>query len=84
LHRINREHDITMLVSSHHIPSTMRMADQVVLLLPNLTVTGTPIELRQSSDPRIAGFFNEDVTEAIEGPEVEVPGEPGAARWINS
>ncbi len=33
LRRINRQLQITMLVSSHHIPSTMRMADQVLLLL---------------------------------------------------
>ncbi|HUI27878.1 MAG TPA: ATP-binding cassette domain-containing protein [Candidatus Kryptonia bacterium] len=84
LHRINRQLHITMLISSHHIPSTMRMADEVVLLLPNGATTGTPVELQQHRDPHIAGFFNEDVGESIEGPEVEVPGERTTHRWVES
>jgi phospholipid/cholesterol/gamma-HCH transport system ATP-binding protein len=68
LRRINRQLGVTMLVSSHHIPSTLRMADQVVLLLGDRTVSGSPGELCQSSDPRIAGFMNEEVDESIEPP----------------
>jgi phospholipid/cholesterol/gamma-HCH transport system ATP-binding protein len=71
LHRINRERHITMLVSSHHIPSTMRMADQVVLLLPEGPVAGSPAELQRSADPRVAGFLNE---EREEEPRPETPG----------
>ena len=57
-----------MLVSSHHIPSTLRMADQVVLLLGDRAVSGSPAELSRSADPRIAGFLNEEVDESIEPP----------------
>src|SRR5574340_637674 len=45
LQQINRQLSITMLISSHHIPSTMRMADLVVLLRPDGAVTGSPREL---------------------------------------
>ncbi len=69
LQRINRRLNVTMLVSSHHIPSTMRMADQVVLLLDDHTVAGVPAELCQSPDPRIAGFLNEHTDESLD-PEV--------------
>jgi phospholipid/cholesterol/gamma-HCH transport system ATP-binding protein len=64
LHRINEKLRITMLVSSHHIPSTVRMADQVVLLWDGHARIGTPEELRTSDDPRIAEFFNEDLDES--------------------
>jgi ABC-type transporter Mla maintaining outer membrane lipid asymmetry ATPase subunit MlaF len=33
--RINHQYRMTMIVVSHHIPSTMRMADHVVVLLPD-------------------------------------------------
>src|SRR5262245_61677730 len=57
--RINRERGITMLVVSHHIASTMRFADHVVLLLPDGAVSGSPEELSRSTDPRVLGFLHE-------------------------
>ena len=73
LHRINEQLHVTMLVSSHHIPSTMRLADQVVLLMRGRAVVGSPSALQQSADARIAGFFNEEVDESIESPEETEP-----------
>lgn len=64
LRRINEELHVTMLVSSHHIPSTMRLADQVVLLSEGEPVVGTPASLSNSPDPHIAEFFNEAVSES--------------------
>lgn len=58
--RINRQLGITMIVVSHHIPSTMRMADQVLLLLPTGPVTGSPAELRRSDDPTVAEFLGDE------------------------
>jgi phospholipid/cholesterol/gamma-HCH transport system ATP-binding protein len=65
LRRINRELGITMLISSHHIPSTMRLADQVLLLQQDHMVIGTPDELRSSTDRRVAEFLNEEVDESL-------------------
>lgn len=62
--RINRQHGMTMIVVSHHIPSTMRMADRIVLLLPDEVVEGAPDDLRGSDDARVRRFLNEDVDES--------------------
>ncbi|MFN2426386.1 MAG: ABC transporter ATP-binding protein [Candidatus Binatia bacterium] len=58
--RINRQYGMTMIVVSHHIPSTMRMADRIVLLLPDAVIEGAPAELRTSPDARVRHFLNED------------------------
>ncbi len=59
LGRINHGLGITMIVVSHHIASTMRLADHVLLLLPEGPVEGSPDDLRQSTDPHVAAFLNE-------------------------
>lgn len=56
---INERFGTTVLVVSHHIASTFRLADQVLLLLPGRCVSGTPDELAVSSDPEVSGFFDE-------------------------
>jgi phospholipid/cholesterol/gamma-HCH transport system ATP-binding protein len=64
---LNRTLHATMLVVSHHIASTMRLADWVTLLLPGTAVMGRPDELRRSGDPRVTAFLDdgaEPVTEA--------------------
>jgi phospholipid/cholesterol/gamma-HCH transport system ATP-binding protein len=63
LRTINGEAGMSMIVVSHHIASTMRMADRVVMLLPWGTVQGTPEELRANVDPRIASFLDEEGAE---------------------
>jgi phospholipid/cholesterol/gamma-HCH transport system ATP-binding protein len=60
LKTINRRYGMTTIVVSHHIPTTMRMAEHVLALLPEGTVEGTPEELRASRDPRVVNFLNED------------------------
>jgi phospholipid/cholesterol/gamma-HCH transport system ATP-binding protein len=86
--RMNRQYGSTMLVVSHHIPSTMRMADRVLLLLPQAPVEGTPAELRASSDRRVTSFLNEDLDEdddALVEPEAPPAGASARAsagrRW---
>jgi phospholipid/cholesterol/gamma-HCH transport system ATP-binding protein len=58
---INRASGMTIILVSHHIPSTMRMADRILLLLGKQSVQGTPDELRQTRDTAIAEFLNEDL-----------------------
>ncbi|MFQ5479313.1 MAG: ABC transporter ATP-binding protein [Candidatus Binatia bacterium] len=62
--KINQRYEMTMIIVSHHIPSTMRMADNVLLLLRDRVVQGSPDELANSSDERIRRFLNEDVEDA--------------------
>jgi phospholipid/cholesterol/gamma-HCH transport system ATP-binding protein len=54
---LNRKLGLTLLITSHHIPSSLRMADQIVFLLDGVAVAGSPMELRHHADERIAGFF---------------------------
>jgi phospholipid/cholesterol/gamma-HCH transport system ATP-binding protein len=66
---VNRGRGITTVVVSHDIDSTMRMAEQVLLLLPGGYVRGTPAELRASDDPRVRAFLSHDVDAALALPE---------------
>lgn len=65
---INRRQGTTLLIVSHHIASTVRLADRVLLLLPGRIVTGSPAEMQASSDPEVAGFFDEDVRDEHDSP----------------
>jgi phospholipid/cholesterol/gamma-HCH transport system ATP-binding protein len=69
LMRINRTRGITTLVVSHDIDSTMRMAEHILLLLPDGTVEGAPAELQASSDPRVRAFLRPELDPEIELPE---------------
>jgi phospholipid/cholesterol/gamma-HCH transport system ATP-binding protein len=62
--QINKRYGVTLVVVSHDIPSTMRLASSVLVLLPDGAVQGTPAELQQSTDARIASFLNPDLDAA--------------------
>lgn len=76
LSRLNRHHGMTILIVSHHIASTVRLADRVLLLLPGRAVEGSPADLRASPDREISGFFDEDLDESLEPREVATRLEP--------
>lgn len=77
--RINRTLGMTMISVSHHIPTTMRMADRVVLLLPDDVVQGTPQQVAQHPNARVRRFFDEEIEDPTlvgrDSPEID----PGAA-----
>lgn len=60
LMRLNRQRGITIILVSHHIASTMRMADRVLILFPEGPVAGSPAELRESNDERVIAFLSEE------------------------
>jgi phospholipid/cholesterol/gamma-HCH transport system ATP-binding protein len=80
--RMNQNSAVTMLVVSHHIPSTMRMADRVLLLLPHGAVEGRPQDLRAHSDPRVTAFLNEDPD--VDADAIEDPDEPPAGQAVRA
>jgi phospholipid/cholesterol/gamma-HCH transport system ATP-binding protein len=57
---VNRRFGITMLVVSHDVPSTMRMADWVTLLLPGRVATGEPRALAHGADADAVEFLAAD------------------------
>jgi phospholipid/cholesterol/gamma-HCH transport system ATP-binding protein len=60
LTEVNRRFAMTLIVVSHDVPSTMRMADHAVLLTEDRCLEGTPRELHDSADRQVAEFFNGD------------------------
>ncbi len=62
---LNRSLGVTMIVISHDVPSTLRMADHVLVLVRKAAVQGTPSELRASKDPLVANLISADVDEAV-------------------
>ncbi len=74
---INRRRGVTLIVVSHSIPSTMRMADHVVVLLPDGPVEGTPAELQTSTDPRIIAFLSDGEDLSVAAPD-DLPGTSSA------
>lgn len=54
---VNRRLGSTMLVVSHDVPSTLRMADWVVLLLPDRVVEAEPDALVANRDPDVREFL---------------------------
>jgi len=56
---INQQVGMTMIIVSHDIPSTLRMADHILLLIGGRAMEGTPSQLRQSKDPAIAEFLSD-------------------------
>jgi phospholipid/cholesterol/gamma-HCH transport system ATP-binding protein len=57
--QINRQFRMTMIVVSHDIYSTLRMADHVLLILGGRVLEGSPAELRSSNDREAAEFFSD-------------------------
>jgi phospholipid/cholesterol/gamma-HCH transport system ATP-binding protein len=54
---VNQRVGITMVMTSHHIGSTERMADEVVFLADGGSVCGPPREIFRSVDRRIVTFL---------------------------
>ena len=71
---LNRRLGITMIVTSHHVGSTLRMADRIVYLEDGTATSGTPDSI--GSDPRVAAFLAAESDEYVAH---EASGEPSAA-----
>lgn len=62
---LNRRLGITMIVTSHHIGSTLRMANRIVYLEDGTATSGTPRTI--GSDPRVAAFLAAEKDEYAQG-----------------
>jgi phospholipid/cholesterol/gamma-HCH transport system ATP-binding protein len=58
--QLNRDLGLTIVVTSHHMASSLRMANQMILLRDQGCVAGTPEELASSDDEHITEFLGED------------------------
>jgi len=57
---LNRDLGLTIILSSHHMATSLRMPEQLVLLREGRAVVGTPADLAASADSEIADFLGED------------------------
>jgi len=55
-----RKRGLTLIVTSHHMASSLRMSDKIVLLRDGGAVTGTPASLATSRDTEIQEFLGAD------------------------
>lgn len=60
LMQLNRDLGLTIVVTSHHMASSLRMADQLILLRDGGCITGTPEEMADNPDDRVREFLGED------------------------
>lgn len=65
---LNRSRGVTLLVASHHIPSTLRMAHRLLMLFDGGAIGGTPAELLASRDERIREFLDEGAAPVVAHP----------------
>jgi len=82
LTELNRRLGITLVVTSHHLASSLRMADRIVFLVEGHALSGTTEDLLSNEDRRVVQFLEaerdqstEDYLEATES----LPAEGGAA-----
>ncbi|MFP6654490.1 MAG: ATP-binding cassette domain-containing protein [Myxococcota bacterium] len=60
LMQLHRDLGLTIVMTSHHMASSLRMADQMILLRDGGCVAGTPEAFSDSDDPRITEFLGAD------------------------
>jgi phospholipid/cholesterol/gamma-HCH transport system ATP-binding protein len=58
---LSRRRGLTLVVTSHHLASSLRMADRIVFLVDGHAVSGTPQDLLQSEDRRIVDFLAAEI-----------------------
>ena len=54
---LSRSKGLTLVVTSHHLASSLRMADRIAFLVDGKAVCGSPEELLKSPDGRIVDFL---------------------------
>lgn len=66
---LNRRLGLTLIITSHHLASSLRMADRIVFLVDGRAIAGTPQDLLRSTDKRVLEFLRADSDAAEPAPE---------------
>jgi phospholipid/cholesterol/gamma-HCH transport system ATP-binding protein len=69
---LNRHLGLTLIVTSHHMASSLRMADRLVFMVDGVAIAGPPADLLQSDDARIVEFLNAESDHFAERHELDV------------
>lgn len=65
LARLNRDLGLTIILTSHHMATSLRMATELVLLREGRCMSGPPAELAASRESAVAEFIGEDGAEFL-------------------
>ena len=63
---LSRRRGLTLVVTSHHLASSLRMADRIVFLVDGHAVSGTPQDLLHAEDRRIVDFLAAEIDPAFD------------------
>jgi phospholipid/cholesterol/gamma-HCH transport system ATP-binding protein len=69
---LNRHLDLTLIVTSHHMASSLRMADRLVFMVDGIAIAGSPADLLKSEDTRIVKFLSAESDHLAEHHELDV------------
>jgi ABC-type transporter Mla maintaining outer membrane lipid asymmetry ATPase subunit MlaF len=57
---LNRRLGLTLVITSHHLASSLRMADRIIFLTDGRAIAGSPADLLRSTDKRVVEFLRAD------------------------
>ncbi len=63
---LNRRLEITLVITSHHLASSLRMADRIVFMVDGRAISGTPESLLASDDERVVEFLEAEKDQSTE------------------
>ena len=69
---LNRHLSLTLIVTSHHMASALRMADRLVFMVDGSSISGRPSDLLASDDRRVVEFLKADSDSHYERRELDV------------
>jgi phospholipid/cholesterol/gamma-HCH transport system ATP-binding protein len=69
---LNRHLSLTLIVTSHHMASALRMADRLVFMVDRGAISGPPSDLLVSDDKRVVEFLKADSDPCYERRELDV------------
>ena len=69
---LNRHLGLTLVVTSHHMASSLRMADRLVFMVDGVAITGLAADLLESEDKRIVEFLKAESDGFAERRELDV------------
>jgi phospholipid/cholesterol/gamma-HCH transport system ATP-binding protein len=69
---LNRKLSLTLIVTSHHMASALRMADRLVFMVDGGAISGPTRDMLDSDDTRVAEFLKADSDPNYERRELEV------------
>lgn len=75
LQHLNHDLGLTVIVTSHHMATSLRMAEQLLLLREGRCISGAPAQLAASRESAISEFIGEDGAEFLARSVQQTPGD---------